>query len=71
MSQDAILQWLEKRGIKTTPADPAIIAEYERSMREETIPAIIAEQKLQGRLRACMIYHSHGCQCCKEKTDDI
>lgn len=50
MSQKSILDWLERQGVKTTPADPAIIAEYERQMREETIPKIIAAQKEQARL---------------------
>lgn len=31
------------------PADPAILAEYERSMREETIPAIERALKAQHR----------------------
>ena len=48
-SQQAILDYCERRGLKVIPADPTVIAEYERSMREETIPAIEAAIKAQAR----------------------
>lgn len=52
MKQDSILAYLTREGVKIRPADPVAIAEYERSMREECIPAIEAAMKRQAKLAA-------------------
>lgn len=52
MTQDSILRWCAEQGIEVSPGDPAVIAEYERSMREETIPAIEKAMREQARLAA-------------------
>lgn len=43
---ETLKQYFERLG---TPADPAVVAEYERSMREDTIPKIEADLKEQAR----------------------
>jgi hypothetical protein len=40
-------EYLKSRGAK--PVDPAVMAEYDRQMREETIPAIERDMKAQAR----------------------
>jgi hypothetical protein len=45
MRQTDIIRWLEEQGIETTPVDPAVVAEYERVMREKTIPAILKAER--------------------------
>lgn len=47
MRGDGIKEYFKLKGAK--PVDPAIMAEYERQMREETIPKIVADLKAQAR----------------------
>lgn len=44
-SQQSIIDWCERNGVKVTPGDPKISAEYERTVREETIPAILKAER--------------------------
>jgi hypothetical protein len=43
---ESLKEYFKRNG---TPADPAVIAEYERQMREETIPAIERDMKESAR----------------------
>lgn len=54
--QDSIVKYCEDRGLEVTPADPKIIAEYERSMREECIPAIERALREQAKARAKFLH---------------
>ncbi len=47
--QSAIMAYIERAGIRTSPVDPAVLAEYDRAMREEVIPKIIDEMKANAR----------------------
>jgi hypothetical protein len=65
---DDYIEKLRAEG-KVRSIDPAIMAEYERQMREETIPKIEADIRANAERVRCLIYHPRGCQCCTETEE--